>query len=112
TPCDPGFFNDLVIIRGIVVVIVGGLILLDGRFSVLLGRWFTGVLGDHVGKPGPCGLGLFTFGLFGSGGRGDDVAKAAFELFAQFGFGFGKGRGKRFLTRDSPRDESCIAVGG
>lgn len=85
---------------------------MDGRFGVLFCGLFTSVLGDHVGKPGPCGLGLFTLGLFGARGRGDDVAKAAFEFFAQLGLGFGKGRGKGLIIWNRPRDEPGIAVGG
>lgn len=111
-PCDSGFFDDFVIIRGIVVVIVGGFILVDGRFGVLFCGLFTSVLGDHVGKAGPGGLGPFTLGFFGARGRGDDVAKAAFEFFAQLGLGLGKGRSEGLIIWNRPWDEPGITVGG
>ena len=81
-PGDSRFFDDLIIIRGIIVVIVGRFILLNSRFGILFCGLFARVLGDHIGKPRAGRLSLFTLGLRRPGARGDDVAEAAFELFA------------------------------
>lgn len=46
-----GLFDDDIIIRGIViVVIVCWFVFVGGRLSILLACWLATVLGDHVGK--------------------------------------------------------------